>query len=93
MGVVTADVLYERGFYSIEELANATVEELTQIKGIGETKAQSLIEGVQQMLVAKQSDAKLKEDESDLSEGQVDDQKNAEQSEISNNITASSEDA
>ncbi|MBW2264834.1 MAG: transcription termination/antitermination protein NusA [Deltaproteobacteria bacterium] len=93
MGVVTADVLYERGFYSIEELANATVEELTQIKGIGETKAQSLIEGVQQMLVAKQSDAKLKEDESGLSEGQVDDRKNAEQSEISNNITASSEDA
>ena len=93
MGVVTADVLYEQGFYSIEELANATVEELTQIKGIGETKAQSLIEGVQQMLAAKQSGVELKKDESGLSEGQVDDRESDEQSEISNNITASSEDA
>jgi N utilization substance protein A len=33
VGASTADALYEQGFYSIEELANASVEELVQIKG------------------------------------------------------------
>jgi len=40
-----ADNLYEKGFFSAEELSNATVEDLMQIKGIDdEEKAKELIE-------------------------------------------------
>jgi N utilization substance protein A len=40
-----ADVLYEKGFFSAEELSNASVEDLIQIRGIdGEEKAKELIE-------------------------------------------------
>ena len=50
IGAGTADALYEHGFFSVEELANATVEELIQIKGIGETKAKSMLESARQAL-------------------------------------------
>jgi N utilization substance protein A len=44
VGAGTADALHEQGFYSAEEVANASIEELTQIKGISEKKAQALLE-------------------------------------------------
>jgi N utilization substance protein A len=44
VGISLADALYEAGFYSAEEISNATVEELIQIRGIGEDKAVKLIE-------------------------------------------------
>jgi len=50
VGASTADVLYEQGFYSIEELANASIEELIQIKGISEKKAETLLESARQAL-------------------------------------------
>jgi N utilization substance protein A len=50
VGASVADALYEHGFYSVEELANATVEELVQIKGIGETKAKGLLQAAHQVL-------------------------------------------
>ena len=50
VGATIADSLYEHGFYSVDELANASVEELTQIKGIGETKAEALLEAAHQAL-------------------------------------------
>jgi N utilization substance protein A len=50
MGASTADALYEHGFYSVEELANASVDELIQIKGIGQIKARALLESAQQAL-------------------------------------------
>lgn len=43
VGDSLADSLYEAGFYSAEELTQAPVEELVQIRGIGEEKAGSLI--------------------------------------------------
>ena len=48
VGVSTADALYEQGFYSIEELANASVEELIQVKGVSEKKAQILLESARE---------------------------------------------
>ena len=40
-----ADILYEKGFFSAEELSNASVEDLMQIRGIDEEKkAKELIE-------------------------------------------------
>jgi N utilization substance protein A len=47
VGVSLADALYERGFYSAEEISHATVEDLTQIRGIGEETATKLIEASQ----------------------------------------------
>lgn len=44
IGISLADALYEAGYYSAEELSNATVEDLVQIRGIGEDKAGALIQ-------------------------------------------------
>ena len=44
VGISMADALYEKGFYSAEELSNASVEDLVQIRGIAEEKALKLIE-------------------------------------------------
>jgi N utilization substance protein A len=43
VGEKLASVLTENGFKTVEQVANATVEQLTKIKGIGEKKAQILI--------------------------------------------------
>jgi len=43
IGVSMADALYEKGLFSAEEISNASVEDLTQIRGIGEGKAEKLI--------------------------------------------------
>ena len=44
VGIGLADALYESGFYSAEEISRATVEDLMQIRGIGEEKAEKLLE-------------------------------------------------
>jgi len=44
VGISMADTLYEKGFYSAEELVKASIEDLVQIRGIGEEKAHKLIE-------------------------------------------------
>jgi N utilization substance protein A len=38
-----ADALYEKGYFSAEELSNASVEDLTKIRNIDEKKAEELI--------------------------------------------------
>jgi N utilization substance protein A len=43
VGVSMADALYEKGFFSAEEISNSTVGDLIQIRGIGEGKAEKLI--------------------------------------------------
>ncbi|NVL90767.1 MAG: transcription termination/antitermination protein NusA [Desulfobacterales bacterium] len=50
VGASTADALYEQGCYSIEDLANASVEELVQIKGISDKKAKALLKAAGQLL-------------------------------------------
>lgn len=44
VGISLADALYEKGFYSAEELSNAMTEDLVRIRGIAESKARKLIE-------------------------------------------------
>ena len=44
VGISLADALYEKGFFSAEELSKASVEDLTQIRGITEEDAIHLIE-------------------------------------------------
>jgi N utilization substance protein A len=48
VGVGLADALYESGFYSAEEIREAGIEDLVQIRGIGEEKAIKLLEAAQQ---------------------------------------------
>ncbi|MFZ1987273.1 MAG: transcription termination factor NusA [Desulfatitalea sp.] len=43
VGASMADALFEKGYYSAEELAGADIEDLIQIRGIGEEKAKQLI--------------------------------------------------
>jgi len=62
VGLSTADALYEQGLYSIEELANASVEELIQIKGISEKKAQTLLESARQTLEKMDESDDIKDD-------------------------------
>ena len=40
-----ADALCEQGFYSLQELGNASIEDLIKIRDISEEKAQLLIDG------------------------------------------------
>lgn len=52
VGVSLADALYEKGFYSAEELSHASIEELIQIRGIAGEKAQKLIENAKKYMAA-----------------------------------------
>jgi transcription termination/antitermination protein NusA len=44
---VMADLLFEKGFYSAEEIASAEVEDFASIRGIDEDKARELIAAAQ----------------------------------------------
>jgi N utilization substance protein A len=56
VGVSMADALYEAGFYSAEEVSQASIEDLIQIRGIGEETAKKLIEGARLSLEAREKD-------------------------------------
>jgi N utilization substance protein A len=68
MSISMADTLYEKGYFSAEELGNAAVEDLIQIRDVGTTeKAEKLIK------TAKDYVAKIKEVEATSEEALVDD--------------------
>lgn len=48
VGEATATNLYQEGYRSVEDIAGTTIEELTQIKGISEEKAEKLVENAKQ---------------------------------------------
>ena len=64
VGEATATNLYQVGFRSVEDVAEATIEELTQVKGISDEKAIKIIESAKQCLdsVAVSEDTKEKEE-------------------------------
>jgi N utilization substance protein A len=53
VGISLADALYEKGFFSAEEIGKAAVEDLIQIRGIGEESAKKLIAASKEVLQAK----------------------------------------
>jgi N utilization substance protein A len=56
VGISMADSLFEKGLYSAEELIKVSVDDLIQIRGIGEEKAAALIENARIYLAeAKQA--------------------------------------
>jgi N utilization substance protein A len=65
VGVSLADALYESGFYSAEEIASAGLEDLMQIRGIGEEKAAKLLEAARNSVVADAEAAAVKTDTDD----------------------------
>jgi N utilization substance protein A len=50
VGVGLADALFEKGYYSAEELAGADIDDLVQIRGIGEEKARQLVSNAENAL-------------------------------------------
>lgn len=62
VGEITAKLLYNHGYQSIESLAEADREELTQIPGIGDKKAEAIIIAAREALSkAAPQDAKSRE--------------------------------
>jgi N utilization substance protein A len=59
VGISLADALYEKGFFSAEELSLATVEDLIQIRGIGEEKAVKLLEAAKTAVENMEIDEEL----------------------------------
>lgn len=56
VGEATASNLYQQGFRSMEEVAEASVSDLMQVGGIGEEKAGKIIESAIQVMKAKKAD-------------------------------------
>jgi len=50
IGEIIARVLYDEGFYTIEDVAEADAEELGRICGIGEKKAEKIVEAARTMI-------------------------------------------
>jgi transcription termination factor NusA len=44
VGEVTADVLYKKGFQSAQEVAEASIEELLEVPGLSQKKAEKLLD-------------------------------------------------
>jgi N utilization substance protein A len=64
VGISLADALYESGFYSAEEISEANLEDLVQIRGIGEEKAVKLLEAAEQAALDAAQKKKTAENES-----------------------------
>ena len=67
VGVGMADSLFEKGLYSAEELVKVSVDDLTQIRGIGEEKAAALIENAR-IYLAEAKQAAMEEAAADREE-------------------------
>jgi len=55
VGISMADALYEKGFFSAEEIGKASVEDLIQIRGIGEGTAKKLITAAQETTISAET--------------------------------------
>lgn len=73
IGISLADALYEKGFYSAEELSNALIADLIQIRGIGEEKATKLIETAKNYVAMADEAGKMPKDASSDKETDGDD--------------------
>jgi N utilization substance protein A len=73
VGISMADALYELGFYSAEEVSNATPEDLIQVRGIGEETAKKLIAAAQAaVLEARQAEEISEEKAQEADAGETD---------------------
>jgi N utilization substance protein A len=73
VGISMADTLYEKGFFSAEEISNATIEDLVQIRGIGEETANKLIIAAQDVISAE-AEEDLLEEVADQDTGEIEEE-------------------
>jgi len=74
VGEATATHLYQESYRSVEDIAKATVDELSQVKGISKEKAEKLIEDAKKLLQEnKVKEDNIEERETKLSEEDVTD--------------------
>jgi N utilization substance protein A len=66
VGVGMADALFEKGYHSVEELADADIDDLVQIKGIGEEKAKVLVLSAQKALENQKAKSAAEAGQEDL---------------------------
>ena len=66
VGIGLADALYESGFYSAEEISEANIEDLLQIRGIGEDKAVKLLEAAQKAALDAAKESKAAKDKASV---------------------------
>ena len=96
VSISLADALYEKGFFSADELSKASVEDLVLIRDITEEKAFQLIEAAKDYILnVEQGDEMSKEDApeaSDVSDSQTDSDDAAGEDETTPGETAQSED-
>ena len=96
VSISLADALYEKGFFSADELSKASVEDLVLIRDITEEKAFQLIEAAKDYILnVEQGDEMSKEDApeaSDVSDSQTDSDAAAGEDETTPGETAQSED-
>jgi N utilization substance protein A len=78
VGISLADALYEKGFYSAEEVSHTSIEDLIQIRGIGEEKAKKLIKAANLSVEMTGSDEQAA-DGSETQETENDDAANLEE--------------
>jgi N utilization substance protein A len=71
VGEGTALNLYQAGFRSADELAKVTVEELVQVRGIGEEKAAKLIEAATLFVESKKQDEASEKEADQVPEEEV----------------------
>jgi len=65
VGEATADLLYKSGFTSVQELSEATPEELIQIRGISEKKAEKLIQSAREFVESTTHENETEESDKD----------------------------
>jgi N utilization substance protein A len=61
MGVSMADTLYEAGFFSVDEISIASVEDLMQIRDLDEDQARALISAARQAVLDAENAVEVEE--------------------------------
>jgi len=62
VGEIIARILYDEGFYALEDIAEADGEELSKVCGISERKAEKIVEGARALIgISSQSDEEKEE--------------------------------
>jgi len=72
IGDMTAELLYQQGFKSAEEVAAAELEDVLEVDGIGEEKATAILQAARDHLVAKTEPVAAPEEQAEQSESSQD---------------------
>lgn len=72
IGEMTAELLYQQGFKSAEEVAAAELEDVLEVDGIGEEKATAILQAARDHLVAKTEPVAAPEEQAEQAESAQD---------------------